>query len=111
MRQRPHQRSSGSELPVTIKDVPKAHAPIPTVAESCANRVAETPNAVDHVPHALLTQHIELILGDRPQPGSKTPREDRDWKRHARSTLVPSKSNRNRTSSRPAFAIAPRSLR
>ena len=57
-----------------------------------------------------LTRHVQQALGrfarQRSQPGRQTAGQDRDREpTHAITALVPSKSNRNRTSSSPSSAI------
>ena len=81
----------------------------------------------DDVGDALGLQHLGLVLGKRPardldqrfrdrlgdgpQPGGQSAGENCNRQVHASRTLVPSKSNRKRTSSSPALAIACRTRR
>ena len=51
-------------------------------------------------------ERLRNRLGDRPQPRGQTSRKNGNRKAHASRTFVPSKSKRNRTSSRPALHIA-----
>ena len=60
---------------------------------------------------ATSTSAFGIVVGDRPQPRRQAAGQDRDRQAHANSTFVPSKSKRNRTSSRPAVAIAARRRR
>ena len=53
-----------------------------------------------------LDERLRNRLGERPQPRRQAAGEDGDRQAHANSTFVPSKSNRNRTSSRPAAVMA-----
>src|SRR5207253_1222538 len=96
------------------------------VADNRLNLLAQVPYAKHHFCHALtfqigqLTQYEGLAghvhqglgngLGDWMKAGGQTTREDSHRELHENSTFVPSKSNANRTSSRPALVMAWRSL-
>ena len=65
---------------------------------------------MDHEGLALdLDQGLRDRLRERPQTCSQSARENGDRQAHEKTTRVPSKSKRKRTSSRPTLAIAARS--
>ncbi len=117
-RQRPLQRAAGSEQRLAVEHVVDATVPATAVAERLADHLATIPDAEDDALDALAAKPVELVLGERParhlderfrdrlghrpQPRRQAAGENGDGQTHANSTLVPSKSNRKRTSSRPA---------
>ena len=127
VRQRRAQRAAGAERPRPVEHIPDRHVPARAVAERLAQHLAEVPGQEDDVGEPVAAQQLDLVLGER-TPGDlderlgnalghrlqarrQPARQDRDRQAHEKSTLVPSKSNRKRTSSRPAVAIAARSCR
>ena len=66
---------------------------------------------LDERPAGNLDERFRDRLGHRTQARGEPAGKNRDRKAHAKRTFVPSKSKRNRTSSRPALAIAARSRR
>src|SRR5258707_10746654 len=121
------QRSARPEQPLTIKRIANLHAPLPPSAKGSDDSLSQVTNAEDDTRQALPTQLLELmhskrlaghvdhhlgqIGGERPQPGSQAARQNRHRQAHPNNTLVPSKSKRKRTSSRPACAMASRRRR
>ena len=107
--------------------VDEPHIPPTAVAERGFDLIGAVPDEPGHVSHSVLLQEFELVngkrlvrhfderfrnsLGNRPESRGQTSGKHGDRKAHASSTFVPSKSKRNRTSSRPALHMAARSRR
>ncbi len=99
-----------------------SQVPPRAVAERVADHLAEMRHAEDHAVDALTPEPVQLVLRERPaghlderlrhrrrdgvEARGEAAGQDRDRQAHANRTFVPSKSNRKRTSSRPADAIA-----
>src|ERR1700683_332076 len=117
--ERKPQRTAGSEQTRTVVAIDNGNAELPAVADEGFDlfaKVTETENdAMDALPlqqtelvgdeglASDLNQRFRDLFGQRLQPGRKTARQDRKRRHlgHWTSVLVPSKSNRTRTSSSP----------
>ncbi len=139
LRQRPDERAAGAHEEGPVEGVVDPDAPLCPVAIALDDHLPQVADAKDEAGQARLAQQPDLVreerlardldqqlrhpFRDRPQPGRQAAREDGhrqvggfDRLRHRRSqlcatTLLPSKSNRNRTSWRPFSRMACRSLR
>ena len=120
-------RAARAEQRGAVHDEVESHAPAIASAERLDHLLAEVSQAVDDVSHAFVAEPVELVFREGPsvqlheefgnlrRDGAETcpeaARENRDGPHQANTTLVPSKSKRKRTSSRPAPVIAARRRR
>src|SRR5262249_58162767 len=113
------QRPAGAEQLLAVVGVRGLDTVARPVTDDGLDLLAEVTQAEDDPPASQerqLMQHERLPrdlderlrdrLGDRVEARRETTGEDGDGKHHEKTTRVPSKSNRKRTSSRPASAIA-----
>ena len=123
-RHRLAQRAASAERPLAVARIPHAQAVRRPVADGGLHALAKMPEAEDHVRNAARLEQLELarrkrlarhvherlrcVSGGLAQPRRQPARKNRDRQAHETSTFVPSKSNRNRTSSSPALRIAVR---
>jgi len=126
-RQRAFQRSGGAKQRRAIEHVLDPEPEACSVAECVLDHGSEVRHTEHHVAHPFAFQPLQLVLGerapadvdqrfwdagrDRAEARGQPAGKDGHRHAHANSTFVPSKSNRNRISSRPAAAIAERKRR
>ena len=127
MRQSTADGAAGAEQPRPVVHVAEAHRPPGTIAKPGLELLSTVADEPHDVGNSLRAKQIDLVFGKRAagdgderfgesvggwtEPGCQPAGKDRDRQAHASSTFVPSKSKRNRTSSRPARPIAARSRR
>ena len=125
-RQGAPQRAAGPEQHAAIVGIHHLDAELAAIADHGLDLLGEMRDAQHDPADPVGPQQLELVdderlagdldqrlgdrRGDRLEPRRQATREECHRQRHDTTTRVPSNSNRNRTSWRPAAAIAARSL-
>src|SRR5262249_44835462 len=126
-RQRLAQRTAGAQSVVAVVRIVHPFAEGRSVADDGFDLIAEMADTKDHVRYTVTSEQFELmgreglaadvderlgpVFRQRPETGRQSTGKNGDRQHQEKRTLVPSKSNRNRTSSSPACFIASRTGR